>query len=310
MVHERRFPMGETINQGAKEREVAAETTYQAGSFQVFDDLGSFSKALEAATGLTFDLASVIELHTDFTEATEQYLLLNIKEYGGEQPDNILFLSEDKAYAFSSNCPSLSAIKTFEDILGKPFGKSTILCFLVLDKIMDNHKKELEDFVDKIRKQEEHFDHIEYRNLSLEIERFSDRLEEFHDLLLELQERRYRQVETQYLTFDYRVLIAESLSLQGRCRRRIGSLKEVRQEQEMRATEELNQRIVKLNDVVKRLTAITVILMLPTLIASHFGMNFQHMPELHMWWAYPSVVLGQIVIMAAGIAVFWKMGWL
>jgi len=30
---------------------------------------------------------------------------------------------------------------------------------------------------------------------------FSDRLEEFHDLLLGLQERRYKQVETQY-SFD------------------------------------------------------------------------------------------------------------
>lgn len=243
-------------------------------------------------------------------EASEQYLLLDIKEYGGEKSDNMLFLSEDKAYAFSSNCPSLLEIKNFDDILNKPFGKSTIFCFLILDKIADNHKKQFEGFVDKIRKQEEDSNHVEYRKLSLEIERFSDRLEEFHDLLLELEETRYRQVETKYITFDYGVLLAESLSLQGRCRRRIGSLKEVRQDHEMQATEELNKRIVKLNDVVKRLTAIAVIFMVPTLIASHFGMNFQYMPELHVQWAYPSVLLGEIVIIVAGIVVFRKMGWL
>lgn len=243
-------------------------------------------------------------------EASEQYLLLNVKEYGVEKPDNMLFLTEDKAYAFSGNCPSPSAIKSFEGILTKPFGNSTILCFLILDKIIDNHKKQLEVFVEKIKKQEEDFDQVEYRKLNLEIERFSDRLEEFHDLLLELQERRYKQVQSHYISFDYRVLIAESLSLQGRCGRRIDSLKGVRQDHEIRATEELNKRILKLNDVVKRLTAITVIFMLPTLIASHFGMNFQYMPELHVPWVYPSVIVGQIALMVAGIVIFRKIGWL
>ena len=302
--------MGETINQEAKEMEVAAESSYQTGQFQAFDDLVSFSKAIETAAGVTFDLASLIQLNTDFAESSEQYLLLNIKEYGVEKPDNMLFLTEDKAYAFSGNYPSVLAIKSFESILAKPFGNSTILCFLVLDKIIDNHKKQLEGFVEKIEKQEQDFDQVEYRKLNLEIEHFSDRLEELHDLLLELQERRYKQVQFHYISFDYRVLIAESLSLQGRCRRRIDSLKGVRQDHEIRATEELNRRILKLNDVVKRLTAITVIFMLPTLIASHFGMNFQYMPELHVWWAYPSVLAGQIVIMVAGIVVFRRVGWL
>jgi hypothetical protein len=302
--------MGETINQGAENREMAAETDAQTGQFQVFDDLVGFSKAIEKAVGVTFDLASLIQLNTDFAEASEQYLLLNVKEYGVEKPDNMLFLTEDKAYAFSGNCPSPSEMMSFESVLARPFGNNTILCFLVLDKIVDNHKRQLDAFIERIRKQEEVFDQVEYRKLNLEIEHLSDRLEEFHDLLLELQERRYKQVQSHYISFDYRVLIAESLSLQGRCKRRIDSLKGARQDHEIRATEELNKRILKLNDVVKRLTAITVIFMLPTLIASHFGMNFQYMPELHVWWAYPSVLVGQIVIMVAGIVVFRRLGWL
>jgi Mg2+ and Co2+ transporter CorA len=308
-VIERRFAMAETTDHGEKKREGDREA-YSTSRFQVFDDLVSFSKAIETAAGITFDLASLLQLNIDLVEASEQYLLLNIKEYGVEKPDNMLFLAEDKAYAFSGNYPLPSAIKPFEGILAKPFGNSTILCFLVLDKIVDNHKRQLEAFVDKIRKQEEDFDHVEYGKLNLEIEHFSDRLEEFHDLLLELQERRYKQVQSHYISFDYRVLIAESLTLQGRCKRRIDSLKGVRQDHEIRATEELNKRILKLNDVVKRLTAITVIFMVPTLIASHFGMNFQYMPELHVPWAYPSVIVGQIVLMVTGIVIFRKIGWL
>ena len=286
------------------------ETTLEPGSFLVFSDIASFSRAIESVAGHSFDLASVSELHTDFIDASDEYLFLNIKEYSLEKPNNLLFFNQDKVYAFSSNSPSPSRLKTFETILSKPHGKSTAFCYLVLDKIVDNHKQKFEGFVEKIETLEKAFNHIEYRILSTEIERFNDRLEEFHDLLLELQESRYHQINTHYLTFDYGVLIAESLSLQSRCRRRIVGLKEIRQEHDMLNAEELNQRIVKLNDVVRRLTAITVIFMVPTLIASHFGMNFQYMPELHTWWGYPSAIAAEIVAVVAGIVIFRKIGWL
>jgi magnesium transporter len=42
-----------------------------------------------------------------------------------------------------------------------------------------------------------------------------------------------------------------------------------------------------LNVVVKRLTAFTVLLMVPTLIAGIYGMNFHFMPELSWPWGYP-----------------------
>jgi Mg2+ and Co2+ transporter CorA len=42
-----------------------------------------------------------------------------------------------------------------------------------------------------------------------------------------------------------------------------------RKHHDARQTNELNLKIANLNDVARKLTAITVILMLPTLIASH-----------------------------------------
>ena len=42
-----------------------------------------------------------------------------------------------------------------------------------------------------------------------------------------------------------------------------------------------------LNAVMKRLTAFTVVLMVPTLIAGIYGMNFRAMPELGQSWGYP-----------------------
>ena len=44
-----------------------------------------------------------------------------------------------------------------------------------------------------------------------------------------------------------------------------------------------------LNHVVNRLTGVTIILMVPTLIAGIYGMNFENMPELAWQWGYPAV---------------------
>ncbi len=280
------------------------------GIFLSCPDVAAFSKEIKKSTGLTFDFTSVLELSTDFSQVTNDYLLLNIKEYDGKKPDNLLLLTEDKVFVCSQNAPTPAMVKEFQDVLQQPFGKSTIIAFLVINQIHDKHIQVLENLSKRIRALESDFNHDEYRAVSLDFERFSDRIEEFHDMIIGLQERRYKQVQTQFINFDYRVLIAESQSLQARCRRRISYLKDLRQDHEIKSTEEVNQRLIRMNDILKKLTSITVILMLPTLIASHFGMNFAHMPELQIAWVYPAVIGAQIIIMAVFFFIFRKIGWL
>lgn len=57
-------------------------------------------------------------------------------------------------------------------------------------------------------------------------------------------------------------------------------------------------------------TVLSVVLMPPTLIASIYGMNFRHMPELDWPWGYP-MALGLMVMVAIGPILFLrKRGWL
>jgi magnesium transporter len=64
------------------------------------------------------------------------------------------------------------------------------------------------------------------------------------------------------------------------------------------------------NDVMKKLTAIASMLLLPTLIVGLYGQNFVHMPELHWWWGY-YYSLGLIAVTtAAQIVYFRRKGWL
>ena len=54
------------------------------------------------------------------------------------------------------------------------------------------------------------------------------------------------------------------------------------------------------NDVMKVLTFMVGI----------YGMNFEHMPELHVKWAYP-LLLGGMGLTAVGMVVyFWRKGWI
>ncbi|MGF7174206.1 magnesium/cobalt transporter CorA [Azospirillum doebereinerae] len=64
------------------------------------------------------------------------------------------------------------------------------------------------------------------------------------------------------------------------------------------------------NDVTRKLAAWAAILAVPTAIAGLYGMNFEHMPELHWRYGYPAV-LAVITVVCVGLYVrFKRTGWL
>lgn len=66
----------------------------------------------------------------------------------------------------------------------------------------------------------------------------------------------------------------------------------------------------QLNDIVRTLTAWSIILMSASWIAGVYGMNFAHMPELHWRWGYP-FALGLMLALALALAVYFRRrGWL
>ncbi len=57
-------------------------------------------------------------------------------------------------------------------------------------------------------------------------------------------------------------------------------------------------------------TVLSVVLMPPTLIASIYGMNFRHMPELDWLWGYPMAIVMMIVVAVGPILFLRRRGWL
>jgi magnesium transporter len=67
---------------------------------------------------------------------------------------------------------------------------------------------------------------------------------------------------------------------------------------------------IEQNNIIKVLTVVSVVGVPPTLVASMYGMNFRHMPELDWAWGYP-YGLALILISAIGPLLWFKLrGWL
>jgi magnesium transporter len=64
-----------------------------------------------------------------------------------------------------------------------------------------------------------------------------------------------------------------------------------------------------MNKVMKTLTASSIILMMMTLVASVYGMNFVHMPELQWRLGYPMAMGLMLLIMVSLGALFKKIDW-
>jgi magnesium transporter len=66
----------------------------------------------------------------------------------------------------------------------------------------------------------------------------------------------------------------------------------------------------RMNEIMKVLTIITTIFIPLSFIAGVYGMNFDHMPELHWKYGYPMVLAVMLVIAIAMVVGFWRRGWL
>jgi len=75
-------------------------------------------------------------------------------------------------------------------------------------------------------------------------------------------------------------------------------------------TKALNEASVAQNDQVKKISAWAAILFAPTLIGTIYGMNFDHMPELHWRAGYPLAVTMMIATSVTLFLIFKRRDWI
>jgi magnesium transporter len=176
--------------------------------------------------------------------------------------------------------------------------------YAVLDSIVDHYapiaasfREQLDDLEDRIFESEFRRETIQ-RLYELKKHLVSLRLaiDPLQDILGELTHRHgpfirdevrpyYRDV------YDHAVRVKESCDTMGEM---------------LSAAMSVNMAMVSVgqNEAVKRLAGWAAIIAIPTLIASIYGMNFEHMPELHWLFGYP-LTLGMMGGVAAWL--YWRL---
>ena len=64
------------------------------------------------------------------------------------------------------------------------------------------------------------------------------------------------------------------------------------------------------NKIIKIFSVVSVALMPPTLLASVWGMNFKHMPDLDSSWGYPVALCAMVVSSIIPLVYFRRKGWM
>ena len=72
----------------------------------------------------------------------------------------------------------------------------------------------------------------------------------------------------------------------------------------------LTEASIAQNDQVKKISAWAAILFAPTLVGTVYGMNFEHMPELHWALGYPFALALMLLVSVSLYLVFKRRGWL
>jgi len=81
----------------------------------------------------------------------------------------------------------------------------------------------------------------------------------------------------------------------------------LQQNEEVKA---LSEASIRQNDEVKKISAWAAILFAPTLVGTVYGMNFDHMPELHWLFGYPVALTLMLLVSVSLYLVFKNRGWL
>ncbi|MEU3839926.1 magnesium/cobalt transporter CorA [Streptomyces sp. NPDC028635] len=72
----------------------------------------------------------------------------------------------------------------------------------------------------------------------------------------------------------------------------------------------LAQMSVRQNDDMRKISAWAAMAAVPTMIAGIYGMNFDHMPELHWVWSYPAVIIVMVGLVVLLYRLFKRRGWM
>lgn len=263
------------------------------GIYQNFDE---FLKQAQEM-GVNEDLRALLTLNLIFFERYEDYSVVSVRDYS-EAPNNVLVLSKDKTLLYSEKQITQRDFRLFKYTVQKTYGESTALTLLVLKEVLKSYSKHFDKLNAEIDSYSGVKDLEKIEHTTVDLRKLTVDVEDFQNLLYTLEDRKVREFRTEYVEYDYDLVLAHTQHLLDRCRNHLQELRDLRSEVEVRATSDLNRSIKGLTVVMMFLTIITVVLTVPNTVATVFGVA----PIAELYDA-PTILF--IVVLSMVLAAAW-----
>ncbi len=275
------------------------------GIYSNFDEFLAQAREI----GVQDDLQALLGLDVLFFEQYEDYTLLSLKDYSAA-PNNLLILSKKKSILYSEKQITQRDFSLFKQEVKKQYGESTALALLALQEVLKSYLKHFEKINAQIDSYSGAQDLPGIESTTIDLRKVAVKVEDFVNLLYTLEDRKVPMFVTQYISYDYDLLLARSRHLLDRCRNHVQELRDLRGEIEIKNSNQLNKRLEELTNIMKKLTALTLILMIPNILFSLYGMNFRFMPELDHPLGYPAVIVTAGILSLTMAFLMKRRGWL
>jgi magnesium transporter len=204
------------------------------------------------------------------------------------------FFAGPNFVAAVSHGPSLPYVRVRERLAAARNGLragSPLALYLVLDLIVDHYRPVLESIHDRFRSLEnvlltdtlDRDDLQKLYNLKRELNSLRDAAEPMQGIVQDLI-RLHPEFVTRELKAYYRDVHDHAV-------RTTASIDMLRLNASDAMQFHLASLTIQQNESVQKLAGWGAILAVPTVVFSLYGMNFEWMPELHLRWAYPAVMI-------------------
>ena len=239
--------------------------------------------------------------------------MLQLNDAGGMDVEQLsVLIGDDFVLTFQEHYGDpLEPVRVrFRERVG-PIGElgADYLAYAIIDTVVDGYFPLLEAFADRLEDLEEQVMARPRPDVLVQVQKTKRTLialrrsvwplREALNMLLRDQAPRITDATKPYLrdTYDHCVQVAEVTD----------SYREIASELTNTYMSVVANRT---NDVMKVLTVMASIFIPLTLVAGIYGMNFDHMPELHQRWGYPTAIVSMVVIAGGMLLYFRKKGWL
>lgn len=275
----------------------------------IFDEFDKFEEKAKEF-GITSDLAKLRDLDITFYEVYEDYMIISLVAFESKV-NKIVILSDKFSLVYPSASVELKRVKIGKLKTHSKYLESTMCAYTFLKRAIENYSAHF----DNIRKEMNSLSNGQLTMDALDpierkVRRFRDVLEDMLGLMIRVEDKEVPFINVKAFPYEFDILRAEAQHLNDRANSLRREVDVSMNRCELRQASELNKRIEKLTDIMKKLTALTVLFMIPNIITGHFGMNFRYMPELYIPEAYPAVILFTITAVLFAIWYFKKQEWL